>query len=212
MEIRGSNLRWAWSQRILRLMKTANLPNSEIEKIRKQVLKEKKRFYKEIFSSDSAVLSITIKSHLVVENLVDRILKFSSPHPKYVVDRMGFAQKNEILKFSSLIDERTYEKIKALNNIRNKFAHNIKYKPNFSEIKLLTEGKIKNRDKHKMLVSSIQYLIGLLTFLENISAHHPLLLILLNKSDILKKDRLYKYVEKHLKEGIKTIHFKGWEI
>lgn len=193
-------------------MKTVNLSNSEIEKIKRQALKEKKKFYKEIFSSDSAVLSIIIKSHLVVENLVDRILKFSSSHSHHVVDRMGFAQKNEILKFSSLINEGTYEKIKALNNIRNKFAHNVKYEPSFSEIKLLTEGKIKNRDKHKMLIGSVQYLIGWLTFIEQISKHYPFLLILLNKSDILKKDRLYKYIEKHLKEGMKMMDFKGWEI
>ncbi len=189
-------------------MRKVDLPRSKVDSIKTRLTREYSKISEQIFSNKDP-LSVTLKAHLVVERLMDDIIRDSSEHPDYVCKRT-FDQKVEILFFASLLDDVAYKKIKALNSLRNKFAHNINYKLTRQDVKSFfsTTNSVTNFQK---LAKGIGYLIGYIHALREVNRHHPFAHELRHKYVIYKKDRLFQYVEKELHKGLSEFKLEGWK-
>lgn len=65
-------------------------------------------------------LSLIVKVHLLVENLINEIFKYY----KLNENNLSFNRKLIILRDKKLLDEQLFDDISVLNNLRNSYAHN----------------------------------------------------------------------------------------
>lgn len=74
-------------------------------------------------------LSIVITGHLFIESFINHIIetKFKLSHLILENRDFTFNLKIEILKSKNYLDDKIYFDIKLLNQLRNKFAHNLLY-------------------------------------------------------------------------------------
>ncbi|MDH4358484.1 MAG: hypothetical protein OEV37_00845 [Candidatus Berkelbacteria bacterium] len=97
-----------------------------IYKIETNYVKELREF-KAYINNTGDDLSVILKSHLFVEILINRIILLVIPHPKRIEDQR-FSEKIKLLSDLDYFPHgwELYEKLNALNKIRNGFAHNYK--------------------------------------------------------------------------------------
>jgi len=94
------------------------------------------QFTKDIGTSKSPRVIVPIV-HLYLEHVFDLVLKKHWDKTSNVIsERTGYSEKIKILYARNLIDDEHFETLKAINNIRNEFAHS--FNPTDSKIENLT--------------------------------------------------------------------------
>jgi hypothetical protein len=79
-------------------------------------------------NDESNVISLVLKSHLYIENLLDYIIKKKIKKHELILDNsFSFYQKLKIMMSKNYLTDKLFRTIKLLNTIRNKYAHNLKY-------------------------------------------------------------------------------------
>jgi hypothetical protein len=83
-------------------------------------------FMKHIYD-DKNPMSLTLKSHLFIENFLDEIIrkKFKKPEILFKRREITFSVKNDLLYANNYLTEDLYNDITRINSLRNKFAHNL---------------------------------------------------------------------------------------
>ena len=82
-------------------------------------------FLKDIIEVEDHRLLILL-SHLYFENFIDEIIRNRLEGSSKIFD-FTFSIKLEILHASKILDEWYYNEFKFINNLRNKFAHNLSF-------------------------------------------------------------------------------------
>lgn len=74
-------------------------------------------------------LSLVIKAHLFVENFLNEIIREKFRNSELIPERKDFifSLKLDILRSKNCLDEKLYLDISKLNNLRNKFVHDLFY-------------------------------------------------------------------------------------
>jgi len=85
-------------------------------------------------------LEVVLKAHLLVEEALDLLINayvFNDKKQKDLLDwfNLRFSKKVDLVQFRGLLEDKHIKSIRTMNEIRNKFAHNLGFK--FSDIKPL---------------------------------------------------------------------------
>ncbi|MBI5061507.1 MAG: hypothetical protein HZB67_04305 [Candidatus Aenigmarchaeota archaeon] len=135
---------------------------------------DKKTFMEELISIKDFRLHVLFV-HLHIEFWMNNIIEIKFSHPKTIMhnkDFKTFSNKLELLYAMDVINENIYQQIKAVNRIRNHYAHNITLNKDFpSEVKkyidelcALNKGDFIDKCiklEHKFITAS-SYLVGYL--------------------------------------------------
>ena len=78
-------------------------------------------------------LTIVLKGHLVVEYMLDSIIKEKFKNPNKILS-YSFYRKLEILHSLGFLPDYLFKNIETLNKIRNKYAHDLKYSLDINEL------------------------------------------------------------------------------
>jgi hypothetical protein len=81
-------------------------------------------------------LTIILKGHLIVEYMLDAIIKEKFKNPKKILG-YSFFRKLEILFSLGLLPDYLFRNIVTLNNIRNNYAHDLTYSVNINELPVM---------------------------------------------------------------------------
>jgi len=110
-------------------IKTLDQINSSTKEMHRFLPKKSKalvtNFYKLIFSIDDP-LHIIIRSHLYTEVMLNAVIRKNFKNPEKIID-FSYSQKIRILSAIGKLDNQLYADLSQLNQLRNKFAHNLKY-------------------------------------------------------------------------------------
>jgi hypothetical protein len=82
-------------------------------------------FFQLIFSIDDP-LHLIIRSHLYTEVMLNTVIRNNFKNPEKIID-FSYSQKIKILFALGKLDNQLYADLNQLNQLRNKFAHNLKY-------------------------------------------------------------------------------------
>lgn len=83
-------------------------------------------------------LSPILRGHIFIEKILEALIAKSLPHPKALFSRnRSFDLKLDLAKAMGLLGEKHYSSFRALNNIRNNYAHRANYKISLEEISAL---------------------------------------------------------------------------
>lgn len=89
-----------------------------------------------IFETDE--LSPILRGHIFIEKILETLISKILPHPKAFFSRnRNFDLKLDLAKAMGLLNEQYYSSFRALNNIRNDYAHRANHKVSFEEINAL---------------------------------------------------------------------------
>lgn len=73
-----------------------------------------------------------------LKKILETLISKNLPHPKVFFSRnRSFDLKLDLAKAMDLLNEKYYSSFRALNNIRNSYAHRANYKVSFEEINSL---------------------------------------------------------------------------
>jgi len=131
---------------------------------------------KMLFSKRS-IRERVILSHLFFENMMEEIINNKFPKPEKVLDNT-FSKKLDILYSLDYISNENYQTLKLINNIRNNFAHDLRYDigkfqierfPGLKKVKLINYKRQKDKEKYN------DFLLTFCSFLAIISLEreHP---------------------------------------
>jgi hypothetical protein len=78
------------------------------------------------YESSNDSLFVVLKSHLLIEALLIRLLEAALPTPSALdLDRFGYLQKLELAAALSIIPTNELPPYRSLNKLRNQFAHRL---------------------------------------------------------------------------------------
>lgn len=120
---------------------------------------EKQTILKEVQHEDTLVA--TLRIHLYAEKELDEIIKSIFRYPKPIIEKQMFRNKLNLLYNLGVMDKSLYDAVSKLNDVRNKFAHDLEYgkKDNvYSNLKSGLSDLI--LEKHKTNVRMIELLNG----------------------------------------------------
>lgn len=85
---------------------------------------------------DTNEISPILNGHLFVERILDTLISRSLTHPDALFkrNRIGFELKVDLARALGLLPEKYVSAFKALNNVRNNYAHQSDYKVSFAEL------------------------------------------------------------------------------
>ncbi len=112
-------------------------------------------------------LSIVLTGHLFIEKKVDDLIRSVMPHPDNLL-KYRFAQKIEILFASGNLPQRTYDAIKIISIIRNKYAHDLEYEIDrklmikLSSLRTKPLSGLGKLDTSELLIKNLSYTMGLI--------------------------------------------------
>jgi hypothetical protein len=189
-----------------------NLSSSLLKKIKEGAKKTWQKHDKIIFSNKNDSLVIVLKSHLIIENIIDDVLINFNSNAKDIINKK-FSEKVKILKYCSLINQYTYERLVTINSIRNQFAHNIKYIIKQKDIEPLIRNFDSNKKGNiKQLILGINHLVGYLSFLNYFTKYYPFVYTFTQKKDVFKKDKAFKKIQNELAQIASEINMEDWKI
>ncbi len=108
-----------------------------------------------IFSKESTRERV-ILAHLFFEGMMEEIIKEKIPKPEKILED-SFVRKLDLLYSLGYISEINFTCLKLINNIRNNFAHNLKYNvvefdikkfPFLKKLKILDFKRIKEKERY----------------------------------------------------------------
>lgn len=85
---------------------------------------------------DTKELSSVLKGHLFIERILDSLIDSELKHPEYLRrnQKLTFDLKIDLARALGLLPEKLVSPVKALNNIRNKYAHKESYTVSLEEL------------------------------------------------------------------------------
>lgn len=88
---------------------------------------------------DDNAISPVLKGHLFVERVLEELIGKKLAHPTAILrrGRLGFELKADLARALGAISERHVSAFKALNNIRNDYAHDGDYQVSFETLNSL---------------------------------------------------------------------------
>ena len=87
---------------------------------------------------DTKELAHILKSHLYIEQILERLIKKKIPKPNHLFkNQISFSLKLDLALSLNAIPEKYVGPIKSLNGIRNKYAHNANYQVTFDDLNAL---------------------------------------------------------------------------
>lgn len=143
-----------------------------VEKIAMRDIRDFEKFQKGFLFKSKDLLTVVIRSHLYIESLLDSIILNALP---VRIKIKTFNQKVELLKALGHT-EKIIKKLTRVNNLRNKFAHDLKYKVTKTDAEMLFEGLKKDRTRKTnsaKIVASLSYTIGYLDVTKSIDKIFP---------------------------------------
>lgn len=113
--------------------------------------------------------TVVVQGQLFVDSVLEYVCKKKLSHPDvFFTDRTDFMTKLRLARALGLVSDRQYGAFKALNSLRNKFAHRWDYEPtiddstpmNFDLFGVQEEGLrvLRERDAKEFTVLSTLYL------------------------------------------------------
>ncbi len=179
--------------------------------LKKEAAKETEKFNKKHILPSKEILTLVLKAHLFVEYLIDEIIKASFSNPNKILNKRKFSDKVNLLEAIGIEDSkseyRLLRKIRALNDIRNKFAHNLNYKLNPEDLEPLIETN-KTGDKETDMTKLKRALFGVIGYLQatrDISRTLPFVIACFRSDKLFKKDICYD-IGKLLKDYEKELY------
>jgi len=101
-------------------------------------------------------IAIVLKSHLLIEYLLDKILKHELERDP---DKLMFAKKLKLLHSEDLIPDYIFTNIDKINCLRNKLVHELNYELGASEMEIIDKhGNAKRINIRKKLYPERHYL------------------------------------------------------
>ncbi|MGP1388063.1 MAG: hypothetical protein ACTS2F_31315 [Thainema sp.] len=82
-------------------------------------------------------ISSFISGHLVIEFLLRKLIQVYDPNLSNLADKLNHSKLIELSHDLGIISDEQRHTLATINKIRNKFAHDITYEPNISELKSL---------------------------------------------------------------------------
>lgn len=149
---------------------------------------------------DNKMLTVVLKHHFLVENLINRILETKLYKPGYFLKK-SFSEKVKLFEALGLDneDEELKTLIWGINDIRNEFAHNPKFdlfdsKVGRELLKKMSTQTHGGRNNTERFSNSLLYLCGYLTTMLNMHVSFPVMWHLedLDKDLWLKKNPIHK--------------------
>ncbi len=109
-----------------------------------------------IFKKDAGELIFVLRAHLFIEEILESIIKSKLPKYKAILEKPGlqFFDKLRLVRAMDVLPKGIFASINALNELRNKFAHNIDYKAAVEDIDKIAESFLKAYAKIKKTVGS----------------------------------------------------------
>ncbi len=84
---------------------------------------------------DDEEISPILKGHIFIETILETLISNSLVNPKALFKRRrSFELKSDLARSMGLIDEKYHSAFKAINNIRNNYAHRHNYKVTVKEL------------------------------------------------------------------------------
>jgi hypothetical protein len=103
---------------------------------RNQVIRTFTDLYERTVGDDSLVSSF-IKGHLVVEFLLVKIVELSQPKRLNFAEGLNHYKLIQLVNGLGHISEGQKDTLILINQMRNKFAHQLTYEPSISDLKLI---------------------------------------------------------------------------
>ena len=193
-----------------------------INKAKALALKEKQamdKFYKKYWLdyAGNEQLTIILKTHLYIENLIDEILSYLLPNSRKILN-YKFSSKVDILEALNVTPSKLIiEKIRQINKIRNDFSHNLNKRISKSDLEILIKD-IKIRKKHsnfKKFRNVLMWTVGYLHAFRTILRLFPFTTLYITNKEIFQKDKALQkskikdvYLWEKMKEFIKNMELR----
>lgn len=92
--------------------------------------------YRDLWDAEHEIKIIVLQCHLILETFLSDYLAHANPAASRISEcRLSFAQKLDLAYHPHTSILFIHEGMKALNKLRNKFAHSVKYSPTEADIK-----------------------------------------------------------------------------
>lgn len=110
-----------------------------------------------IMADQSKELVLILRAHLILETYLDDFIVNFFKKGDLILKKMSFYQKITIIEATGEVDINLLATINKMNEIRNKFAHNLKYQITSDDINglsnlLFQNGQVYKRDLHTLLI------------------------------------------------------------
>ncbi len=97
-------------------------------------MNEKPNIWELIENEQDPTLNLIIKGHLYIEYLLNMILQNTHlDHQSIDIENYGFFKKVTLLKSKEMISEEMRDYLLSFNKMRNNYAHNLKFHPDYEE-------------------------------------------------------------------------------
>lgn len=169
-------------------------------------------FLNQDFHNNDQNLIFVLKAHLFMEFLIDEIFNIALPNPK-MITRMSFSQKLKIYEAIGFDndDEEFLAAVNLVNDIRNKYGHNIKFKLSSHEATILINKvkldgkKLGGRSNRERFDGLVLYVLAYLRVMVSLHKLFPLMSAYFKNVDSFEKDKWFKSkgVDKILKKEIR---------
>jgi len=172
--------------------------------------KEKEKFFKKYIIDNDKEVSLVLQTHLYLESQLNIILSFAFPKFSRIKE-MRFQDKIILLEELNYntISEKVINKIKIVNKIRNRFAHNLDYQLTDNDAYQLNEEyNPKLESPRQFFVKSIIRLKGYLDATIHANKLFPFLFSCMRNKQIFQSDRNFDYraiIESYTKRGAITV-------
>ena len=94
-------------------------------------MSNKPNIWELIYNKADKTFLIVIRGHIYIEYLLNKMIDAKKKENDEEV--IGFRKKLIFLKNAGVIKDEMKDYLFGLNEIRNKYAHDLKYKPNYEE-------------------------------------------------------------------------------
>jgi hypothetical protein len=137
-------------------------------------------------------LTVVLKGHLFLEQILNEIIILTIPKPQYILDKkfydklkifeaLGLAPSNELI-----------EKLLAINTLRNKYSHNLNYKCADKDIQTIVKGLGTSYQTNRgKIIMGFNYAIGYLSALKSSWQVVPFTLFCAEYNNIFKREKAY---------------------
>lgn len=144
---------------------------SEAKEIANKIKNEGEQYIKKYITNNKENLTLVLKTHLIMEKIIDEILSAALVDAKEIKEDMTFRKKISVIQALGIGRLNIIDKLKSYNALRNKFAHNLDYAVKMEDISLfLTDSRlIKNGNVHDLLIQVSAYIIY---FLMGVREYH----------------------------------------
>ena len=164
------------------------------QRTKEKSIKEMKVFHEKYWLNSKDLLTLVLKNHLYIENCIDELFTLVLPHPEKIIEKSFSAKVDSFESLNLQQNSQIVETIRALNKIRNNFAHNINYKVTSKDLEPLVKNikKIKSKTNVKKLKIGLNYIVGYLHCLKSCYKLFPFTMTCISQGGIFIRETGYK--------------------